>query len=162
MARDVPPHDEALLEPRLLASYLDVEQARFEERLVVGWDVAADAENALVPHLLLQPIVENAIVHGLRPLPGPVTVSITARRDNGRVSLAVRDSGAGFDTTGAREGVGLGNTRARLDAVFRGDFALDVHSIRGTGTTVRLTIPYRSGSDSGSGHGAIGGRHERA
>jgi signal transduction histidine kinase len=131
-------------ELRLLASYLDVEQARFEERLVVGWNVAADTENALVPHLVLQPIVENAIVHGLRPIPGPVTIDISARRDNGHVNVTVRDTGAGFDTTAAREGVGLGNTRARLDAVYRGAFALDVESRRGDGTTVRLTIPYRS------------------
>jgi sensor histidine kinase YesM len=131
-------------ELRLLASYLDVEQARFEERLVVRWDVAPGAEDALVPHLLLQPIVENAVVHGLRPLPGPVTIGISARRENGRLTMAVSDTGAGFDTTTVRERLGLGNTRARLDAVYRSDFALDMESQRGEGTTVRLTVPFRA------------------
>jgi hypothetical protein len=130
-------------ELRLLASYLDVEQARFEERLVVRWSVVPDAEDALVPHFLLQPIVENAIVHGLRPLPGPVTVDISAWRENGRLAIAVEDTGAGFDVDAAREGLGLGNTRARLDAVYRGDFALNIRSHRGEGTVVSLTIPYR-------------------
>ena len=139
-------------ELRLLASYLDVEQARFEERLVVGWHVDREAEDALVPHFFLQPIVENAIVHGLRPLPGPVTIDISARRNNGRVSVAVEDTGAGFDVTTVREGVGLGNTRARLDAVYGGDFALDIRSDRGKGTVVCLTIPYRA-SDRALSHG---------
>jgi two-component system, LytTR family, sensor kinase len=133
-------------ELRLLAGYLDVEQARFEERLVVRWDVAPEAEDALVPHLLLQPIVENAIVHGLRPLPGPVTIGISARREDGRLTMAVGDTGAGFDAAMVRERLGLGNTRARLDAVYRGDFTLDIESGRGEGTTVRLTLPFRAGA----------------
>jgi LytS/YehU family sensor histidine kinase len=132
-------------ELRILESYLDVEQARFEHRLVVRWNIAGDAEDALVPHLLLQPIVENAIVHGLRPLPGPVTIDISARRENGRLGVAVEDTGAGFNVTTAREGVGLGNTRARLDAVYRGDFELGIESSRGAGTVVSLKIPYRAG-----------------
>ena len=129
-------------ELRLLGAYLDVEQARFEERLVVRWNVAPEAEDALVPHLVLQPIVENAIVHGLRPLPGPVTIGISARRENGHVSIAVEDTGAGFDVERAREGLGLGNTRARLDAVYRGNFGLELRSKRGEGTLVSLTMPY--------------------
>ena len=132
-------------ELRLLAAYLDVEQARFEERLVVQWDVVPEAEDALVPHLLLQPIVENAIVHGLRPLPDPVTIGISARRENGRLTMTVRDTGAGFDLASVHERLGLGNTRARLDAVFRGDFALDIESRRGAGTTVRVAVPFRAG-----------------
>ena len=130
-------------ELRLLASYLEVEQARFEERLVVRWDVAPDSEEALVPHLLLQPVVENAVVHGLRPVPGPVTIDISAQRENGRVRVTVQDTGAGFDVERAREGLGLGNTRARLDAVYRGDFELDIRSRRGEGTVVWLTVPFR-------------------
>jgi len=133
-------------ELQLLAGYLDVEQARFEERLVVTWNVAPEAEDALVPHLLFQPIVENAIVHGLRPLPGPVTIGISARRENGRLTMGVGDTGAGFDVAMVRERLGLGNTRARLDAVYRGDFALDIESRRGEGTTVRLTVPFRTGA----------------
>lgn len=143
-------------ELRLLESYLDVEQARFEERLVVRWDVADDARAALVPHLLLQPVVENAIVHGVRPQPAPVTIDITAHRRNGRLSIAVRDSGPGFDRETAREGLGLGNTRARLGAVFHGDFELGIESERGRGTVVTLSIPYRAATGAPGSNGSRG------
>lgn len=131
-------------ELRLLASYLEIEQARFEERLDVRWSVSADTEDAMVPHFILQPIVENSIVHGLRPLPGPVTIDISAHRRNGRLEIAVADTGAGFDGTLSREGLGLGNTRARLNTMFNGDCALEVESERGRGTAVRMSIPFRA------------------
>ena len=133
-------------EVRLLESYLEVEHARFEDRLLIKWDISAEAANALVPHFILQPIVENSMVHGVGALPGEVTVRIGAKRTNGRLAMTVSDTGPGFDVTIAREGVGLGNTRARLDAVYNGDCSLDILSERGKGTTVRVTVPYRDGS----------------
>jgi LytS/YehU family sensor histidine kinase len=93
----------------LLATYLDIEQARFEDRLHVEWSIDAGIGEALVPHLILQPIVENSIVHGFRPVAGPVTIDIRIARENGNLEVVVADSGAGYDASHAREGVGLGN-----------------------------------------------------
>jgi len=137
----------------LLGSYLDIEHARFEDRLVINWSVTSDAADALVPHFILQPIVENSITHGLRPVPHPVTIDISAARRNGQVIVTVRDSGAGYDTAAAHEGFGLGSTRARLEAVFNSEYDLRIDSQPGEGTSVKLTMPYRDGSRS-SGPGA--------
>lgn len=130
-------------ELHLLASYLEIEQARFEDRLVVEWSVAPGVGDALVPHLILQPIVENSIVHGFRPVAGPVTIDIRVTRENGTLDVLVADSGAGYDRARARDGVGLRNTRERLDAVFSGDYSLAIEGSPGRGTSVRLRLPFR-------------------
>ena len=130
-------------ELELLAAYLEIEQARFEDRLLVEWTVGAGVSEALVPHLILQPIVENSIVHGFRPVAGPVTIDIRIARENGHLEMLVADSGAGYDGTRARDGVGLSNTRARLDAVFSGDYTLAIEGRPGAGTRVRLRVPFR-------------------
>ena len=136
-------------ELHLLASYLEIEQARFEDRLVVEWSVAPGVGDALVPHLILQPIVENSIVHGFRPVAGPVTIGIRVTRENGTLDVLVADSGAGYDRTRARDGVGLRNTRERLDAVFSGDYSLAIDGQPGLGTSVRLRLPFREAPSHG-------------
>ena len=127
----------------MLASYLEIEQARFEDRLQVQWTVADEATRALVPHLILQPIVENAVVHGFRPVAGPVTIDIRASREAGVLALTVADSGAGYDGAHARPGVGLTNVRERLAALFGGEAHLEIDGAPGAGTRVRLMLPWR-------------------
>jgi two-component system LytT family sensor kinase len=134
----VPLHEEL----NLLEGYLDIERARFEERLVVEWDISLEASDALVPHFILQPIVENSIVHGLRPVPGPVTIGITARREGDRLVITVRDTGAGFDSAAMRPGFGLRSTRERCEAVYRGEGELTITGQPGNGATTVLAIPY--------------------
>ena len=141
--REMVPLEEEL---GLLGSYLEIEHARFEDRLIINWSVTPDSAGALVPHFILQPIVENSITHGLRPVPDPVTIDISAARANGQVVVTIRDSGAGYDTATAHEGFGLGSTRARLEAVFNSDYDLLIESRPGEGTSVKLTMPYRDGS----------------
>ncbi|MFP2927029.1 sensor histidine kinase [Pyxidicoccus sp. 3LG] len=102
----------------LLAPYLDIERTRFSDRLQVELDVASDARDALVPPLLLQPLVENAIRHGIAPRRGPGRVQVRATRTGERLSVEVRDDGVGPPSSGVdglREGIGLGSTRARLE-----------------------------------------------
>ena len=104
-----------------LQRYLEIEQVRFRDRLTVSVDVPEDLLDAEVPSLVLQPIVENAVVHGVsRQLEGG-SIEITARRNGAQVVLTVHDSGPGFGDEGGRNGtgVGLSNTAARLEAVVR-------------------------------------------
>lgn len=129
----------------LLEAYIDVEQARFEDRLNFSRDISPEAYKALVPRFVLQPIVENAIVHGLRHSPGPLSIVIAARAAEGRLTITITDSGPGFDPSAAKEGFGLSSTRARLAAVFKPGAELTVQSSPGNGTTVQLVAPYLSG-----------------
>ena len=129
-----------------VASYLEIEQTRFEDRLGVTWDVDPAALDARVPHLLLQPLVENAVRHGIAPRGAPGVVRISARRDDGLLRLEVRDDGVGFSTgprDAARRGVGLPNTRARLVQLYGDRHTFEVRGAEEGGTVTTLTIPYR-------------------
>jgi two-component system LytT family sensor kinase len=95
--------------------YLAIERIRFEERLRVDIDVAPDATRALVPALVLQPLVENAIHHGIAHRPEGGSIGIDARRDGDTLRITVSDDGGGADAV--RERVGLSNTRARVEAL---------------------------------------------
>lgn len=101
----------------VLGAYLDIEAARFGDRLRVDIELPDDLIHARVPHFLLQPLAENAIKHGVAPSKRPVTLSVTARADRGRLTVAVRDDGAG-GAGAAGEGVGLRNVAGRLGALY--------------------------------------------
>ncbi|HEX2190560.1 MAG TPA: histidine kinase [Longimicrobiaceae bacterium] len=132
-------------ELRLLESYLEIEQARFEDRLRVRWSIDPAARDARVPRLILQPLVENAVKHGIGPRSAPGTVEVSAAREDGELRLEVRDDGVGVPAGFAleeRAGVGLANTRARLRQLYgdRGRFALE--GAPGGGVAVRISIPF--------------------
>jgi len=134
--QEVPLADEL----RLLGSYLAIQQKRFGDRLTVEIDVAPGCEQSLVPALILQPIVENAIRHGFSVTPGPGAVSIRASAVNGSLRLDVSDEGAGPPQP-LREGYGLRNTRSRLHALYDGAAALSVAPREPRGTLARLELP---------------------
>ena len=102
-----------------LKLYLSIEQLRFSDRLRVDFDVDPELLDAAVPHMSLQPIVENAIRHGVGPRATPGVIEIRARRAGDSLNVIVRDDGPGFRAGGTEHGMGLGlaNTRARLRAV---------------------------------------------
>ncbi len=134
-------------EVRLQLLYLDIEKVRFPERLVVKVQVPQALEDALVPALILQPLVENAIKYGVSRSQQPVTVTIAADAIGGRLELSVRDDGTSLPTEAEGGcGVGLGNVTARLKATY-GDAASCVAGpatlASGTigGWTVRLSMP---------------------
>ena len=135
-------------EVRFAAAYLEIEGARFEERLRVEWEIDPGALEARVPHLILQPLVENAIRHGIAPRSAAGRLRVAARRENGRVRLVVEDDGVGLDGASrpASPGVGLTNVRARLAALYgpAGELALAARS--GGGVTATLVFPYRASS----------------
>ena len=108
-------------ELEFLEKYLEIEQTRFQDRLTVDYDIDPETLDAEVPRLILQPLVENAIKHGVAPRSGPGTIRITARRDGEVLWLEVRDNGVGLkESARARlhKGVGLSNTRARLQCLY--------------------------------------------
>ena len=130
-----------LRELEFLQRYLDIEQARFGNRLHVVRDIAVNTLVACVPTLLLQPIVENAIRHGIERVTTPGTVTLSARREGDRLFLEVSDNGAGL-TVQPAEGIGLANTRARLRALY-GDAHECVIRNRATGgCSVEIRIPF--------------------
>ncbi len=131
-------------EIEFLQKYLEIEQTRFRDRLRVSYEFDPETLDAEVPRLILQPLVENAIKHGVSPRPGPGSVRIASGLDAGGLWLEVSDDGVGL-TGGARanldRGVGLSNTRARLECLYGAAHALEFSD--GTnGLTVRLRIPF--------------------
>ncbi len=133
--------------------YLDVEQVRFGDRLKVEVDAPADTLKATVPTLLLQPLVENAMRHAVAPTQSTVALAIRAVRDNGSLVVEVRNSGPGDsapDVTSSGHGIGLANTRQRLQQLYGDAQNLSLTRHADGGTTVRITLPYRV-ADAGRG-----------
>jgi sensor histidine kinase YesM len=130
----------------LLERYLEIEQTRFRDRLAVDFDIEPAALEAEVPTLVLQPLVENAIRHGISRVPGPGRVRILARTADGRLQLTVRDSGPGVqpEAVTAGSGIGLANTRARLEQLYGGDFTMLLENATGGGAQVLLDLPFRA------------------
>jgi LytS/YehU family sensor histidine kinase len=128
-----------------IRGYLEIERARFGGRLRVAWEVDPAARDARVPGLLLQPLVENAVAHGIAPLARGGTVTIRAGREDGRLAVEVEDDGAGVGTADldlVRDDHGLGNVRRRLDALFGSQATLRIlPGPEGRGTRARIAMP---------------------
>ena len=131
--------------------YLRLEQARFRD-LQVTIDVPAEARRAVVPAMSIQPLVENAVRHGVEQRAGSGRVEVTARVDRDDVVLAVTDDGSGIAPervpavlAGAGGGIGLSNVDARLRATFGERYALRIESALGEGTTALMTVPNLQG-----------------
>lgn len=124
----------------LLTAYLDVLKIRMGERLRYVFEIPPELASAPLPPMLLQPLVENAIRHGLEPKVTGGSLRIAARREGDRLLLSVADDGLGFAGTPG-EGVGLANIRARLAALFGPAARIDLRSGVGAGVTAILEIP---------------------
>jgi LytS/YehU family sensor histidine kinase len=124
----------------LTRKYLEIEQARFGDRLRVEWRVDESVLDVQVPSLIVLPLVENAIRHGLSPKVGPGRLTIGARSEGASLILTVEDDGLGA-TLPLRRGLGVGNTRERLAAIFGERAALDVETAPGAGFRARIQIP---------------------
>lgn len=131
-------------ELELLQLYLGIEQIRFGDRLSVKMEVAPEALEAQVPNFILQPLVENAIRHGIEPRTRPGRIELHACRHADELALAVCDNGKGIpETKPPREGVGLSNTRARLRELYGEAHRFELRSGPEGGLRVEMTIPYR-------------------
>jgi len=127
-----------------LSKYLEIEQTRFRDRLTVVFDVQADTLHALVPNLLLQPLVENAIKHGIGPRPTPGQIAVRARCNGAMLELDVQDNGVGLSAarlTDFNRGVGLSNTRSRLDHLYGSLHRFEFRQPAEGGLLVCIAIP---------------------
>ena len=130
----------------LIHDYLAVEKMRFGDRLTILVDQAPGADQALVPSFLLQPLVENDIIHGLRGTSQVGTIAIYAAIEGDRLLLTVADNGVGVGAEWPGEinvGIGLSSTRERLAKIFPGDHQFTIRTLDEGGTEVRIAIPYR-------------------
>jgi len=132
----------------LLDRYVAIQRVRFQDRLTVACNIEEGVRSALVPSLLLQPLVENAIRHGIGPRAGAGYVQVTARRIGDRLSIAILDDGVGVRARRSRErsrgtGLGLTNTSTRLNHLYGENHEFIAGPRDEGGYAVRMTIPFK-------------------
>jgi len=137
-------HEVALsAELDFLDAYLDIQAARFASRLVVEKRIEPAAMRILVPPMLLQPLVENSIHHGMRDGDSPLVIRVDARVDGESLEVKVVDNGLGLRNRKLVENVGMGNTRERLERLYGTRQEMRIDSEAGQGFTVTLRLPAR-------------------
>src|SRR5256886_8046554 len=130
-------------ETEFLRCYLEIEQVRFGDRLTVALELEPQTLSVQVPHLILQPVVENAIQHAIAPRTARGHINIEAKRLNDLLRIEVRDDGPGIASNDAllgTEGVGLSNVRARLHQIYGSSFRFELMNARNGGLTVVMEI----------------------
>jgi signal transduction histidine kinase len=129
-----------------LTRYVEIEQTRFGDRLAVRFEVHPETLRALVPSLVLQPLVENAVKHGVARKAGPGRIDVSARREGDKLRLEVRDDGVGLSEdslTALQKGIGVSTTRARLHQLFGADFWFEFHRLA-QGLAVIVAVPWQT------------------
>ncbi|NUT31835.1 MAG: histidine kinase [Hamadaea sp.] len=137
-----------------LRAYLEIEQERFADRLAVTWEIDPRVLDAAVPPLLLQPLAENAVRHGLWPRPSGGELRVAARREGGDLVLEISDDGLGLraeQAGGAGRGIGLGATAQRLRSLYGSRQELRVAARTGGGVVTTVRVPHRVLSAGGDG-----------
>ncbi len=130
-------------ELEFLHGYLEIEQTRFEDRLTVDFEIENETLDAQIPNLILQPLVENAIRHGIAPLAEAGKILIESRRENGFIYLSVSDNGAGLrESVKIQNGIGLKNTQERLEKLYGERQTFEIVSGKYGGLAVKIRIPY--------------------
>ena len=134
-----------------LGGYLRLQKIRFSDRLDVRMDIAPETVGALVPIMILQPLVENAIEHGMSSESRVSTIAIRTTIDNSKIRLSVSDTGPGFRSTTAAfvKGIGLSNTESRLEQLYGGAHEIEYGRLSGAGASVTISIPFREAAAAG-------------
>lgn len=127
----------------LLETYLAIERARYEDRLSYRIDVAPDLRRMAIPRMILQPLVENAVEHGIAPRRAPGCITVRAVRDGAMLDLRITDDGVGLSAD-HEPGIGLSNTRSRLCLLYGSQQQFAVTPAEGGGVTVNIRIPLRA------------------
>ena len=136
-------------ELQFLERYLQIEKTRFGERLLIERDIDPDTLNGLVPILILQPLVENAVKHGIETQIAPGRIRLEIRREGDQLTFTVTDNGRGPAPSAngeLREGIGLGNTRSRLKELYGDHSEMKIGFGPGAGFTAHIQIPWRLAS----------------
>jgi LytS/YehU family sensor histidine kinase len=126
--------------------YLSIQQMRFPDRLQIDLDIDPATSKALVPNFVLQPLIENALRHGIGRSAGAGSIGISSRRENGSLLITVSDNGAGLPNHWQLKtncGIGLANTAARLQQLYGENHRFDIHNRDGGGVEVEIVIPMR-------------------
>jgi len=136
-------------EVKALTLYLEIEKIRFEESLVVTWSISESASNALVPSLLLQPLIENAIKYGIAAQSDGGTITIVAKTFGNDLLLEVSDDGPGLmastSSTSKGEGVGIANIKDRLQTLYDDySFSLSTNEPNGLKVNIRIPLEFES------------------
>ncbi len=136
-------------ELEFIQRYVEIMEVRFQGRLEIEMNIEPGVQNALVPNLILQPLVENAIQHGVSKVVGAGRIELSATREDDRLFLRVTDNGPGLPTDDGwlledEEGVGLPNTRARLQQLYGSDQRLSLTPAEGGGLMVEVEMPYHT------------------
>lgn len=128
----------------MLRLYTQIQQVRFGERLKLTWEIDETTREAAMPHMLLQPLVENAIKHGIEAHSNAGRIAITSTKKGAWLWLSVRDDGPGVSTPSPRRGsgVGIANVRNRLTQLYGKSHSFDVSDAQGGGTQVTIQIPF--------------------
>jgi LytS/YehU family sensor histidine kinase len=130
-------------ELEFLERYLEIERMRFADRLEVRMQIAPETLDARAPYLILQPLVENAIRHGIAPRAARGCVEIGAERRDGKLVLTVKDDGPGMGATGAKHGVGISSTRARLERLYGAAHRFELENGENGGLIVTMELPFQ-------------------
>jgi two-component system LytT family sensor kinase len=131
-------------EVELVNLYLDIQRVRFQDRLTIELSLSPATLNALVPSLLLQPLVENAVRHGVSRSSEPVKIELKSSLRDSTLEIQVCDDGPGISAESSGNGVGLTNTRARLQQLYGDRQSLRLDGRAGGGTIVTVLLPYHS------------------
>jgi two-component system LytT family sensor kinase len=134
-------------EREVLKKYLEIMKVRFGERLSIELDTSPDTLAALVPNFILQPLVENAIMHGILPRKEGGTIKIQTRTEDGRLVIRIADDGVGLKEGTdelEKKGFGLKSTRQRLEKFYGPEHAFELANREGGGSRLTLRIPLRS------------------
>jgi hypothetical protein len=132
-----------------IEAYLEIEQTRFSDRLAVRFDVDQEALGAMVPNLSLQPLVENAIRHGIARDPSAGRIEVRAARRDAALRIEIRNDGPAYTGNGSSGGLGLANTRARLHRMYGSASRLDLLPDQSGGTVAVLEVPWQADEEQG-------------
>ena len=126
-------------------AFLQIHQTLMGKRLQIEWKIEPETLDALVPNLILQPLAENAIQHGVAPLEAGGRITISAERQNGHLLLQVSDDGQGFVSKNGNKngGIGLSNVRARLENLYGGEQNFSINELPKGGVAAEIEIPFR-------------------
>jgi len=130
-------------ELEFLEQYLEIERMRFADRLEVGMRIAPETLDARAPYLILQPLVENAIRHGIAPRSALGHIEVSSERKDDMLVLSVKDDGPGIAATKTKDGLGISSTRARLERLYGAKHRFELHNGVQAGFIVTLALPFQ-------------------